>query len=296
MVRGAAPLALLFVMLLPTGLRAQGDSARSSQPASQGFTPFGASGLVSVLSPAVVSPGNIAVSFSRNKEAGTSGAAGTPVAIGYGVARFSEAWLGFDTRTLDASHEANELFVGLKAVGLRYGFFSFGAGGEYRLSELSGGGIPTLTNSTVTTQGILGLHLGSWVLLAGNAGYTFAPRSTTSELRGPVAGFGISIAPSSFFLLIADAAVQRASNAHPEYRASMGARFFAFDHFQITAAYQINQRDARRYSGIVVGLGFCSQLLRTTHDTVPETDLSPELPSLEDLDKSKKTPDDSQGK
>ena len=292
--RGRLLLALGIVALVAGRASGQSDSSRRVQPSSQGFTLVGASGLVSVLSPVAVGPGNIVASFSRSREAGANGASATPVAIGYGVARFSEAWLGFDTRVLGAGVEANDFYVGLKAAALRVGALSFGAAGEYRLSESTAGGLPSENTSTITAQALLGVQLGNRVYIAGNAGYAIPLRPATTETRGPTGGLGMSVAPASMFMIVAEATVLHASRTHPEYRASAGARFFAFDNFQIIAAYQSSMRNGKRFNGVVVGIGFCSQLLQTTRDAAPEPVFSPELPSLEDLEKPKTPPDDSQ--
>ena len=277
----------LFIAAVPAVLGqndVEEELVEEDQYSGEGFSLQGASGFFNVLSPVLIRPGNILAGFSYRSEFGDRGSSAPPVSIGYGLAKFSEAYVAFEPRSLGTGNEENEVLVGVKMLGFAFGNLSLGAGLAYRNVDVTADGSYAGRYMHYGGQFLLGYHFPVGLRFLGNAGYSFGDGDVSLTSDYISFGAGLSFPLRSSLLLITDAAGRILTTGTQELSATAGARYYAFEHVQVNAGLQFNRRDDRHHVGVLFGIGFSSEILRTDVEGDRGAEYFPELPSLDALE------------
>ncbi|PLX23677.1 MAG: hypothetical protein C0600_14345 [Ignavibacteria bacterium] len=250
----------------------------------EGFSLQGASGFFNVLSPVLIRPGNILAGFSYRSEFGDQGSSAPPATIGYGLAKLSEVYVAFEPRSMTSGNEENEVLVGMKMLGFVFGDLSLGAGIVYRNVDVTADGIYAGRYMHYGAQLLVGYHFDVGLRLLGNAGYSISDSHGDFSSDYLSFGGGLSYPLQSSLLLITDVAGRMYSEGSNELAGTAGARYYAFEHVQVNAGLQLNRHDDRFHFGMLLGVGFSSEILRTSIEGEESGEYFPELPSLDALD------------
>jgi hypothetical protein len=281
---------LFLIIALSTTAYGQDDGEEDvpeeDQYSGEGFSLQGASGFFNVLSPVLIRPGNILAGFSYRSEFGDEGSSAPPVSIGYGLAKLSEVYVAFEPRSLTAGNEENEILFGIKMLGFNLGSMMLGAGAVYRNVDVTAEGEYAGRYMHYGAQLLMGYHFGRGLRFLGNAGYSVVDQETSFSSDYVSFGAGLSYPVTTSWLLIADAAGKMFSGGDREFASTLGARYYAFEHIQVNVGVQLNEHNENMHVGVVAGIGFSSEILRTSVEGEEGGDYFPELPSLDALDQS----------
>ena len=288
--RGVVRSALLLCLLMTAvaTIHAQDESGTSDadeeQYSGEGFSLQGGSGFFNVLSPILIRPGNILAGFSYHTEFGDRARSAPPVSIGYGIAKFSEAYVAFEPRSLGSGSEENEVLVGVKMLGLSVGDLVLGAGIAYRNVDVTADGTYAGRYMHYGAQLLAGYHFDGGLRFLGNAGYSLADGDNEFTADYVSLGAGLSLPLQSSLLLITDASARLLSSGLNIVHGTAGARYYLFDHVQVNAGMQFNSYGDGFHVGVMLGVGFSSEILRTSLEGDAGGEDFPELPSLVALD------------
>ena len=279
---------LCLIMVSPPliGQDEGGEEGPVDEYSGEGFTLQGASGFFNVHSPVLIRPGNILAGFSYRSEFGEQGLSAPPATIGYGLAQFSEVYVAFEPRNYVEGNEENEMLLGVKMLGLALGRATFGAGVEYRSVDVTASGVYDGRYAHYGAKLLVGYEPGLGIRLLANAGYALLEQDSDHSSDHAAFGAGLSIPFNTSLLMIADAAGRLYSTGSSEFTSTLGARYYIFEHIQINAGLQINQHNDKLHTGVLMGIGFSSEILRTGQEGDDGGEYFPELPSLDALEKN----------
>lgn len=275
---------LLILSLALTGQAAGQDAPAEDEYTGEGFSLQGASGFFNVLSPILIRPGNILTGFSYRSEFGKDGSSAPPVTIGYGLAKFSEVYVAFEPRNLTPGNEENEILIGVKMLGLLLGDVMLGAGATYRSVNVTRDGDYAGRYAHYGAQLLLGVSLGGGWKALGNVGYALGEDAGVPAAEYVSTGAGLSVPLQKSLLLIADGYGRFYESGERWITTTLGGRLYLFEHVQINGGMQLNVRDEKLYPGVMLGVGFSSEILRTGAERDAAEEYFPELPRLEHMD------------
>jgi hypothetical protein len=275
------PVLLLCAMCCVPPAHAQEDesSGWNRDVVSEGFGLSGATGLVSLLSPAILAPGNIMFGFTYRDEFASGGMSAPPVTLGYGLARLSEAYVAFEPRRTEGGSEENEILVGFKLLGLPLGRLMIGAGAAYRSIDVITEGKHQETYAIYDTRLLLALDIGAGIRLMSNAGYSFSESSSPRFADHPMVAGGLSLPLPGNTMLVADVLGKMYPHSSAEIECNLALRLFLFEHIQLNIGGQVSRRRDAWYPGMLLGIGFSSQVLRSS-PAAEEAGYIPPMPSL----------------
>lgn len=287
-----ATLLLLTLLLLRPGESTHAQEYQQSQGAETeaagtertltGLSQEAAPGLFSVPSPAVTRSGHLVIGTTVLAEVRGLHGYRMPFAVGYGIARYSQAFARFVNGVEEDEVERDRILVGFRLflgapMGISFAAEAFGNSvSEWPASQPQrsgvGGGLRLIAGGKLP----LGLQMS---VFGGTLKEAFLPLSGQA---------GASIVGSVFqqTLIGAEAFWQNHQAGKARVSVAAGVRVFLFEHLQLSLAYQITDALNASDRRILAGLTFSSDMLRTS---VAEdvNELPPELPGLEQLDTPK---------
>lgn len=277
-----AVLAAFLLLICVVSLRAQDETdASTADRTIIGLNHDGAPGMFSTPSPSVTRSGHLVISTAFLASADQSQRLRIPFAVGYGIARYSQAFAVFVNGPEEDAVERDRVLVGLRLFLGNPGGISLGVEGfasslaewprdrEHRSGV--GGGVRMMAATA--------LPLGIQFTIFGGAAKD--PFYAADARAGASMGIGIF----DQTLLGAEAEWRQRPNERGSYTAAAGVRAFLFEHVQISVAFQASRMHGTSANGILAGIAFSSDILSTSSSS-HDNELPPELPGLEELDRS----------
>ncbi len=274
-------LGVLLLLLLPlTSLTAQDtDEEDGTEREIAGLNQDAAPGFFIAPHPSVTRSGHLVVAATINAAANDIRAFRMPFAVGYGIARYSQAFARFENGSNTEGTERDRVVVGLRLflgtpLGLHLGIEGYGSSisewpeGLPQRSGL-GGGLRMMIARSLPIGMVLSVHGG-----AGKDPFTPMTLHT-----------GAAVAKSVFEQTLVGIEADWEGSSKKDYRSTLaaGLRMFLFEHLQISIAYQFVNISGAASTLLIGGLAFSSDILSTS-GSGHANELPPELPDLDEMD------------
>lgn len=292
-------LARAALFLTTAVVQAQEPSAPEEQQfASVGIARGGATGLLTLASPAVPDPGTVAASLSYGATFQSGGTNSVlPAGLSFGFAKRMEAFATFAGYRMPGYPDETQSTFGMKANVL---FLNDGAQELSLIASVHSlriAGVDSAGDESATAYSA-GLLFST--LLFGEtmgyleAGYAVTPDNLPEFSGRIIGGAGIRYPVLNLFLLGIEASTTSQLSRSSGYAGRAGAKFFLFDHLQVTVGTEGVHLNGTTAVGAFLGIGFSSATLSIGRgERIQPPELLPEPPPLEELSPgdSSSTPD-----